>query len=62
METKRELFHKFPTRTLMDVLAAGRLLMAGKGSQAAVLAKGYRCGCKMLWEVRGGHEGRQAAS
>lgn len=46
----------------MDVLAAGRALMAGQGSHAAVLAKGYRCGCKMLWEVRGGHEGRQAAS
>lgn len=24
METKRELFHRFPTGTLMDVLAPGR--------------------------------------
>lgn len=37
------------------------LLMTGKGSQVTVLAEGYRYGCKMLWGVHGGHEGRKAA-
>lgn len=38
-ETRRELFHKFPAGMLLAVLAATRLLGAGKGSQVTVLAR-----------------------
>lgn len=58
METKRELFHKFPTRTLMDVLAAGRCSWQAKAATLLSLPKVTgvvaRCSGKCVADMRGG--------
>lgn len=62
-ETKRELFHKF-LHWGADGCAGCwlQLRMAGKRSQVTVLAKRYRYGRKMLWDVHSETRGEKLLS
>lgn len=59
METKRELFHRFPTGTLMDVLAtgnscSGQAEAAKLPSLPKVTGVDARCSGKCAADMRGG--------